>query len=183
MRTLIRAVTSLLVPVAATIGCGGDGPALPAGPTELSVPVYAHGMSQAPGPRGTHMNGAENNPPTASKAQGQLNLRLVEGGTAVAYKLVVANIQDATQAHIHLGPPGEAGPAIAWLHPAAPPAQHIPGRFDGVLGEGILTDADVVGPLAGQGVAALLAAIRAGDAYANVHTVLFPSGEIRGQVR
>jgi hypothetical protein len=81
-----------------------------------------------------------------------------------------------------LAPPGVPGPGIAWLYPAAPPAQHIPGRFQGVLAEGVITDANVVGPLAGQGVAALVAAIRVGNAYANVHTVQFPPGEIRGQI-
>jgi hypothetical protein len=39
-----------------------------------------------------------------------------------------------------------------------------------------------VGPLASQGIAGLVATIRGGNAYANVHTVQFPPGEIRGQV-
>jgi CHRD domain len=36
--------------------------------------------------------------------------------------------------------------------------------------------------LAGE-LAEVLAAIRAGVAYANVHTTLSPGGEIRGQIR
>ena len=46
--------------------------------------------------------------------------------------------------------------------------------------------ADVIGP-AGQGIkpgeyAELLRAIRAGATYANVHSSLYPSGEIRAQL-
>jgi hypothetical protein len=40
-----------------------------------------------------------------------------------------------------------------------------------------------VGPLAGQSLDALLAAMRDGDTYVNVHTTQFPGGEIRGQIR
>jgi hypothetical protein len=44
----------------------------------------------------------------------------------------------------------------------------------------------VIGP-AGQGIAAgefaeIVRAIRAGRAYANVHSTKFPGGEIRGQI-
>ena len=46
---------------------------------------------------------------------------------------------------------------------------------------------DVVGP-AGQGIEAgafgeLIKAMRAGHAYVNVHSVKFPGGEIRAQIR
>jgi hypothetical protein len=129
------------------------------------------------------MTGAEETPARPSLAQGQLVLRPQEGGTVLAYRLLAANIENVTQAHIHLAPPGSPGPVIAWLYPSGPPAVLIPGRFNGVLAEGVITDANVVGPLAGQGVAALVAAIQAGSAYANVHTTQFPPGEIRGQVR
>jgi CHRD domain len=51
---------------------------------------------------------------------------------------------------------------------------------------GTVTAADVIGP-AGQGVAPgqfeeAITAMRAGSAYANVHTTVYQPGEIRGQV-
>jgi hypothetical protein len=51
---------------------------------------------------------------------------------------------------------------------------------------GTLRPADVIGP-AGQGITAgqfeeLVRAIRAGATYVNVHSSLYPGGEIRGQL-
>jgi hypothetical protein len=51
---------------------------------------------------------------------------------------------------------------------------------------GTITPASVIGPAA-QGIQAgefaeLVRALRAGAAYANVHTTTFPGGEIRGQI-
>ena len=129
------------------------------------------------------MTGSQETPPRPSRALGLLILKSRRDGTGLDYKLIVANIENVTQAHIHLAAPGVAGPVIAWLYPSAPPAVLIPGRFNGELADGVIADANVVGPLAGQGLAALVAAIKAGNAYANVHTTQFPPGEIRGQVR
>lgn len=53
--------------------------------------------------------------------------------------------------------------------------------------EGMLTAANMIGP-AGQGIAAgefaeLVRLMRSGVTYANVHSLKFPGGEIRGQIR
>ena len=50
-----------------------------------------------------------------------------------------------------------------------------------------VTAADAIGPT-GQGITAgemgrVVDAIRAGAAYGNVHSVMFPAGEARGQLR
>lgn len=130
----------------------------------------------------THMTGGEEVPPNNSRAQGQTVLQVTSDGMAMHYRLNVANIENVTQAHIHLAAAGENGPVVAWLYPAGPPAQLIPGRFQGVLAAGVITADDLVGPLAGQPIDALIDAIFNGDAYVNVHTQQFPPGEVRGQI-
>jgi hypothetical protein len=130
-----------------------------------------------------HLSGSEEVPPVNTRAQGQAIFQLSKDGTELHYRLIVANIQNVTQAHIHLAPAGVNGPVVAWLYPGAPPAQLIPGRFNGVLSTGVITGADLVGPLAGQTLEDLLDAMRDGDTYVNVHTSQFPPGEVRGQIR
>jgi hypothetical protein len=104
-------------------------------------------------------------------------------GTTLSYKLIVANIENVLQSHIHLAPAGSNGGIVVWLYPSAPPAQLIPGRSQGVLAEGEITSANFVNALAGQSMDVLLGHLRSGNAYVNVHTTQFPPGEIRGQVR
>ncbi|HEU5210027.1 MAG TPA: CHRD domain-containing protein [Longimicrobiales bacterium] len=158
-------------------GCAEDS-APPTGPELQPLAVF----EQSAAHYGAHARGRDEVPPNASRAQGQLLLRLSEDGTELHYKLIVANITNVTQSHIHLAPAGVNGPIVAWLYPSAPPAQLLPGRSDGVLATGTITAASLVGPLAGMPLEALISAIEAGTTYVNVHTQQFPPGEIRGQL-
>jgi hypothetical protein len=131
----------------------------------------------------THLTGAAERPdPVDTRAQGQAIFHLSKDGTELRYKLIVANIEDVTQAHIHLGPATGTGGVVVWLYPSAPPAQLISGRTQGVLAQGTITSANLVGALAGQSLSALVEHIRNGNAYVNVHTSQYPAGEVRGQL-
>jgi hypothetical protein len=139
----------------------------------------------------THLTGSEEVPARETRAQGQAIFHLSKDGTELTFRLIVANITNVVQAHIHVGPEGENGPVVAFLfEPAAPGG----GRFSGVLATGTITAADLVGPLAGQPLSALVEQMVAGNTYVNVHTDDgvpppdtgpgdFPGGEVRGQIR
>jgi hypothetical protein len=94
-----------------------------------------------------------------------------------------------TQAHIHFSPRGVNGGISAFLctnlgnGPSGTPA--CPGTSSGTI-SGTITAAKIIGPAA-QNIAAgqfgrLLNAIKNNVAYANVHSSMFPAGEIRGQI-
>lgn len=157
----------------------------PTAPAPVTVPVQAELAQHAGTPHNfrTHMSGGEEVPANESRAQGEATFQLSPDGMELHYKLIVANIENVAQAHIHLAPAGTNGPVVAWLYPPGPPPVLIPGRTQGVLAEGMITDASLVGPLAGGTLEDLLAEMRAGNTYVNVHTSQLPGGEVRGQIR
>lgn len=169
--------------VTTLVACADEGH-LPS-ESSISVPLFAQGAGG--GKDGiknfrTHATAAEEVPSNDSRAQGQAIFQLNEDGTELHYKLIVANIQDVSAAHIHLAPRGVNGGVVAWLFPPSPPGQLLPGRTQGILEQGAITDADVVGPLEGAGLPGLLEEMLAGNTYVNVHTSELPGGEIRGQI-
>src|SRR5690242_16081390 len=109
----------LLVVVAAALvaGCTSDKPA----PTsyEIRAPLYAmppH-AGQSDINIDTHLTGDGGTRPSASPPKGQAVLRVSEDGASVDFQLIASNIANITQAHIHCGPTGVAGPIRIWLFP------------------------------------------------------------------
>jgi hypothetical protein len=137
----------------------------------------------------TNLDSFEEVPALSSPAVGTFTARLNNAGTEIAWELHYDGLAaDATQAHIHFGQKSVNGGIMVFLcsnlgnGPAG--TQACPLRSATLTGT--FTAADVLGPGA-QGIAAgefdeVVEALRAGIAYANVHTTLFPGGEIRGQL-
>jgi len=101
-------------------------------------------------------------------------------GTTVVYKLSASGLSSAPlMAHIHLGAPGAAGPVIVPLNLAA-------GASAGTAaGEGTFDASGVKGKKADGSAMTLddvLAAMRSGGTYVNVHTANNKPGEVRGQI-
>ena len=136
------------------------------------------------------MTGYLEAPPVSSVAAGNFEARIDDEADEIHYTLSYEGLEaPVAQAHIHFGQRSVSGGISAWLcegtiqsPSASTPA--CPGQGGTV--SGTITPLEVIGP-AGQGIAAgefeeLVAAIRAGRAYANVHSTKFPGGEIRGQL-
>jgi hypothetical protein len=129
-----------------------------------------------------HLTGDEEVPPAQTRAQGQAIFQVNADETQIRFRLNVANINNITQAHIHVAPFGQNGPVVVWLFPDGPPATLLPGRVQGVLAAGVIRADDLVGPLAGQTISDLVDEMFDGETYVNVHTSQFLGGEVRGQI-
>lgn len=129
-----------------------------------------------------HLFGRSEVPEVETTATGQAIFKLSNDGEMLYYKLIVANIEDVRMSHIHLAPEGANGPIVVWLYPSGPPPVLIEGSTNGVLAEGVITEESLGGSLAGQPLSVLIDAMKAGNAYVNVHTLAHPGGEIRGQI-
>ena len=130
-----------------------------------------------------HLDGKDQVPPAKTKAQGEALFNLSKDGDSIHYKITVANIENVTMSHIHEGAVGANGSVVVWLYPSAPPPKLISGKSNGVLAEGTITSASLVGPLEGKSLTDLVNDIKSGKAYVNVHTSQYPGGEIRGQIK
>jgi hypothetical protein len=136
------------------------------------------------------LSGDQEVPPRDTQAVGVATFKLRDDGTALAFKVNVANLDNAVAAHIHCGAVGVNGPVGVTLFMGAPAG----GRVNGTLAQGTITAPDPGNGCGWADLAAVLAAMGSGNTYVNVHTNDgvppidtgpgdFPGGEIRGQIR
>lgn len=133
------------------------------------------------------LTGFEEVPVTVTNANGQFRALIANDDTAIEYELSYDGVANVTQSHIHIGQPNvnggivlflctnlNNGPSGTQLCPPAPAT--ITGRLQAADVQAQTTQDVPAGDLPG-----VLAAIRSGLAYVNVHSQTSPSGLIRGQ--
>lgn len=140
---------------------------------------------------GARLRGLEEVPSISSAGQGFFFGVLNDAETALDYTLLYLGLDNVTQSHIHIGQTSVNGGIVLYLCTNGAPPSGVPvpsacpnGPVNTVTGT--LTAANVI-TQAGQGIAAgdfaeVVRALKAGYGYANVHTSVFPGGEIRGQI-
>ena len=147
--------------------------------TLLIIMLVAVGTAAAqPNNFRAHLSGGEEVPPVTTTATGQAVFQLNSSGTALSFRLIVANIDNVVAAHIHCAPAGVVGPVGVTLFSGGPSS------VNGVLAQGPITDPDAFGNDCGWAfLADVIADMQIGDAYVNVHTLANLGGEVRGQIR
>jgi CHRD domain-containing protein len=139
------------------------------------------------------LTGYEESPSVSTTASGVFSATIAEDGEVIQYSETFSGLQaPVTQSHIHIAQPGVNGSIVIYLCQTATnpdPTGLAPQCPQEGTVSGLITAANVIaGATASQqlragDLAAVVAAIRAGMAYANVHTTVSPGGEIRGQIR
>jgi len=151
----------------------------------LAVPLLAQGGSVT-----TRLRAFDEVPALSTPGGAHFEATLNEDGTELSYTMNYFNIEGSvTQSHIHIGQKGVNGGIMVFLcsnlgnGPAG--TQSCPAHSGTI--SGTLQASNIIGPTA-QGIGAgeffsFTRALRAEVAHVNIHTDLFPGGEIRGQVR
>jgi hypothetical protein len=167
------------------------------GPFDLAVKFVYEGLVAAPptqtdfsGTAATDLVSVNEVPSVFSFGGGRFDATVDSLGTSTNWTLTYDHlIGNVTQAHIHFGQEHTNGAVLVFLcsnlgnGPAGTPAcPATPATLSGTL-----HSSDIVAGAQVQGIApmqfkAFLAAIRRGATYADVHSDIFPGGEIRGQL-
>ena len=126
------------------------------------------------------LSGYSEVPVVSSTGRGLFRATIGDADASITYDLRYTGLEgEVTQAHIHLGATDTNGGISVWLCGAGSTANPVCPTPAGVV-QGVITAADVIGPTS-QGIEAgaldeLIAAIRVGKAYVNVHSSTWPAG-------
>lgn len=145
------------------------------------------------------LTGFQEVPSVSTVASGEFEATISRHGDFIDFELSYSGLQGPVrQAHIHVAQRSVNGAIVLWLCQTAlnPAPASVAARVQQCPQEGTvsgrLTAEDVVGPQPPGSAAPqqivdgeldeVIAAIKAGVAYVNVHTTPSPGGEIRGQL-
>ena len=158
--------------------------------TALSVVLTAPIAARAERIRAT-LTGYEEVPVVSTVANGEF-VGMIRDEQSIDYHFTYTGLQGmVTQAHIHAAQPNVNGSIVIWLCQTAtnpgpagtPTCTAGSGTFTGTItAANVVAGATASQQLAAGELAEVIAAMRAGAVYVNVHTDLSPGGEIRGQI-
>ena len=153
----------------------------------VSTLVWAQGFKKI----SEFLTGYEETPSAVSTTgNGTFNARISNDNSRIDWELTYNDLEGAVQqAHIHFGQKGVTGPISVFLctNLGNGPAGTQPCPAPPATISGTITAVDVTNLANERGISAgefdeLLAAIRAGVTYVNVHSTRWPGGEIRSQI-
>ncbi len=122
------------------------------------------------------LSGSSEVPSVDTNGAGVAGMSVNDAGTQLSLVLVTFNLEGIVAAHIHCGAAGVNGPVGVTLFAGGPVTQ------DGILAQTTVTAPDDGNACGWANLGDVLAALRSGAAYVNVHTASNPDGEVRGQV-
>ena len=140
------------------------------------------------------LSGYQEVPTLSSAGTANFRARIADDGQSFDWVLTYSGLENVTQAHIHFGARALNGPIVIFL--CTNLGNATPGTGSGTQAcpasagtvTGTAVPADVGAGATGMGIGAgefakVLDAIRAGAAYANIHTAQRQAGEVRGQIK
>lgn len=140
-------------------------------------------VAEADGKRGRNfeakLTGDQEVPPVITDTTGRVRIRINKAETEGEFTLTVNEGVRVTQSHLHCARAGVNGPVIIFLAGLHAAGLDIDGKW---VSNATFTDQSIVNVACGATVAAVVAQMRLGNVYANVHTVAHPGGEVRGQI-
>lgn len=142
------------------------------------------------------LTGWQEVPSVSTTGNGEFNARISNDGSRIDWELTYADLEGAVQqAHIHFGQKGVNGGISVFLctnlgngpagtQPCPAPPATISGT---IVAADVSPNIPATAAARTQGINTgeideLIAAIRAGATYVNVHSTLWPGGEIRSQI-
>jgi hypothetical protein len=117
--------------------------------------------------------------PVVTDTTGRVEVQLSKDQQSAEFTLRVDEGVRVTQAHFHCGPAGVNGPIIIFLAGFHPNGWDVDGKW---VSNTTITNANIVNTACGTTLAEIFEQARAGNVYANVHSVDHPAGVARGQL-